>query len=381
MSGPKSGSYQVVSPEELERRALAAAQDRYSRANATRDSVLNALSAYSPGEKASATPAGATSREVNSAALSLEQANEELAAQLVQAQVADALGAMVRIRIDLPMRDDSPLSSTDPTVADDSMGIRQRSEALVQRTLEEVGPAAAPEMRRDLQRVMSATTPTQSRLAYSLLGKTAQRLRDEHRYLRRWRKDRDAVLSALDGCTGSEASAVRAAVDFAQEGSRLPVSLAQASDVAKRDRASQDAQFVREKVADVLTSMGYESRSAPQVSVPDSGALLELEGHPRHIVRLLEHHGQLLFNVVGVGQSASPTEDAAAERDACEVWQVLSQRLTRSGVRWTLERQDAPGQTPVARTASMPETLSIRPSEQSSSTKRRRHSGEREVRW
>ena len=386
MSGPKGGSYEVVSVEELERRALLASRDRFERARASFESVSRALAGFEPGLETDAPSAVGDSAAVAAAASALEVQVRGLKARLSDHRVAEAIAAIPRVYVDLgeaasaqtgssALRDTPQISST-PGAA--RLDVVAMAEALLVDLVRRTGSQSEGDLLRRLATVRAASTAAQGRLALDDLRFAAQQVHDRFRAEERARAGnaaaREAALAILDGCTGSEAARARDEIVRVRAGDPIPISPEAAEELARADRAAADAEFVQNAVVSVLSDLGYQVGGPMTVAVAEGGALLELPGHSHHLARLRSRSGQLQFSVVRVGGNPNDVAgDAAAEVTACDVFEDIRESLMESGVAWTLSRQDPPGAIPVARALQRPVGVAARTS---AAARRRRPASE-----
>lgn len=378
MSGPKGGRYTVVSAEELERRAIAAATDRYSRVCGELDAVAQSLAGYGVDVPAAPRAVPGGSSTVQTAAAQLQAQLPQLRAQLTEQRVAAALAAMPKITLALSAAAEPTgtgiAGSTKKTYATKAARdaaatgaaaeeVVATAEKMVAGALVGTGSDVPAVLARKLVGIRSATSIDQQRLALDDLRFAVQRVRDQQRGALTNAKEREAVLAELDGCKGIEAQRLRSAVEDLVPGDDVPVAVAEAKQVARADAAARDALFVQAAVVDVLADLGYRVDESMAVAVAEAGVLVELPGHRDHIARVQTREGQLRFSVVRVGESAvgsdalTAAQDTGAEVEACEVFDSLHVGLAAVGVAWRLDRKDPPGATKVARARSRPATV------------------------
>ena len=379
MSGPKGGTYAVVSAEELERRALRTAQDRYVRAAAECNAIGVSLSSYDEQVTPLDVEARGDSVQVSAAAAIAELEAKVLRERLSDHRVQAALAAIPKVTIQLD--DASPsgaqteysVTTPDPKVTADLLA---KANAMLAQLVGETGQDASSLLLSKLAGVHAASGDRQQRMALDDLRLAVQRVRDGHRAKLRLARDRSRVLAALDGCEGLEAIRIREAVSDSAPDGHLPVSVEQARKIAERDSAERDAGFVQNAVVSVLEDLGYAMGAQMSVTVAHDGALLELPRHPGHGARLRARGDQLQFYVVRLGDVGDPDVDADAEVEACQVFAEVHEKLESAGVQWHLQRKDPPGAVPVAHQSTRPDSL-IRRRERPK--RRRRGTSEREI--
>lgn len=369
MSGPKGGGYAVVSAEELERRALRAAQDRWQRLSHEYNGVVTALGHYEHGVMPASGIAEGNSGQVAALADSLESQIGVLRSRLSDHRVAAAIAAIPKININLQSpagSATSPLASTADRPRTSATGVDSvskngqpdlgvKAEKVVTELVELTGQEPPQNVLRKVAGVRSASSRAQQRLALDDLRYSVQLIRDRHRAEQRSIRQRNEILAALDGCEGLEARRMYTAVSRIEPGQPVPITPAAAKELARRDSEHTDAVFVEAAVVDVLQELGYEVGDPMTVTVAERGALLELPGHPDHVARLRTQDGQLRFSVVRVGGETGDTlEDTSAEVTACKVFADVHEGLAKAGVQWTLQRKDAPGATRMAQANKRP---------------------------
>lgn len=339
-----------MSAEELERRALRAARDRYDRVRAAHAAACQAIAGFEPAPAQLPLAVSGASDAVSAAAAAAESSLAMARARLTDLRVAAALKATPKVRLILsrpaPAEGAPPLPvvGVSPSA---SGGAVQKAEETVARAIADLGEVAVSGLAGPLEMVRSAEGSAQASLALDHLRHEVQRLRDAAERERRDAQARELVLAALDGCTSEEARVVRDRLLGATSGSPS-VTVEYARSLAQRERAHADAQYVEDSVLDVLEELGYQVGEAVGVSVAKHGVLVEVPGHPQHLARFHRAGDQLRFQVVRVGDG-EPEGDIAAEVEACGIFAQVQQGLADQGVQWALTRREAPGAVPVAR--------------------------------
>lgn len=374
MSGPKGGAYQVVSAEELERRALETARNRLSRfAQELRD-LSKALSAYDNAPQVQQLPAAAreaTSREVNQLADRAEALVRTTRGILTDIRVAAAIAATPKIRLNLSIHKSTSAhnaasASVARAAAPDDHPVKDlvaRAEQAVANALPALDEKAVAQLAAKLDGLRSVAGTGRASIAYDDLCFHIAGLKRDHRLRQKWVESRDALLAALDRCTGQEAQGVRRQLLALPEGSVLPVSLEYVESLARREAAEADAEYVDAAVAEVLAELGYEVGHPPKADLPH-GVHLAIPGYPRHLARVERRSSDLAFWVVGVGgEPTDPREDLQAETVACQSFEQLQDRLAVRGVNWDVTTRFAPGERTVAHIEAPAVVITARPRE------------------
>jgi hypothetical protein len=371
VSGPKGGSYVVVSAEELERRALSAARDRYARVAQECVSVAATLKGLGDKVPAVASSVKGDSAAVASAANELERRTARMRERITEIRVALAIAALPKVHLTLTFNEPAakpgakPAASAPRTARPAAPAVKDQvalAQELVSKALAVLGPDAAPGLTRKLTGVVAAKGPDQQRITVDDLRITIQGLRKTFDLAQKNESRREQVLVALDGCEGADARELRSRITRVPPGGSVPVSLAHATAVAAAERAHRDALFVQDAVADVLAEIGYRVEDSMAVTVADEGLLLELPGHAHHVARLSSRGDQLRFNVIRVDAEANAGADTAAEVTACEVFADVRAALRKAGVAWDVTRMDPPGATVMASASATPTAVAGRKS-------------------
>jgi len=355
MSGPKCGSYHVVSAEEARRQRLAAARSRYERLAAARaeieTSVAAARDTYSniviamPGY---ARPSGDDPATWEAAADRLSTTTgslrDSLAAAVCRARtmhLADAASAVTAALVEKP---------TLPRRT------RQQEETRTQ------------ELTRVLER-LPGDLPTEivnrcealTRAWHGAEGETSRdRVLTQLRYLvqhavdgqKRIERNRvviEHLYSELDGLEGQPVERTRGLLKGLDLREPLPDGLEQrVEDARDSAREERDRGFVLSAASRALASLGYDVGSDFETLVVSDGALLNLRTSSVHALRIRERNHQLLWNVVRFGDSVrSSHTDASVEDSWCRDFSALRDRLRRDGIELELTRAEAPGTVPM----------------------------------
>ena len=361
MSGPKSGSYRVVSAAEMRRRAIAAAQDRHARATvqveAFRGALAAAVSTY--GDLPVKVPATNTGRALEAA--DWEQAAAALSSGLVGArrQLEEAVAAARARTLAAEGARVRAVFATGPAPARPARSVAAQAAAS--------GPADEAKLAEILGRLPLGTPPAvadqceQLASAYLCLDNPAEQARvlDGLRFQVQTARDRqvriernhetlEALYRELDGLHGDEADTVRGVLKGLDESAELPGDLRERVAAAKAAaEAERDREFVLATAAKALAELGYAVGDDFRTAVPSSGTLVELPHSARHGLQIRERNRQLMFNVVrfdGAGRR-DPLADTDAEESFCRDFAALKDRMRDEGVDLHMLRADAPGQT------------------------------------
>jgi hypothetical protein len=359
LSGPKSGHYDVVSAEELRRRWLSAAQDRYGRAVAAVQQFRSAVAAADAtyGRLGVSVPNAQTLRLREAEAV--ERAAESLTAELeTTRQQLDAAVAAARLRA--LAADGARISSV---LAEEPRPVKKSAAAGSEET------QARQTLTRILGRLPADTAPEVvarcDQLARQYLEATSQparsRLLDGIRLLVQVEQDRQALFGRnselieglyqeLDGLGGDTVTTVRGILKGLDRSSQLPSGLADRVAEAKAAaEAERDRQFVLYAAASALRDLGYGVGEDFRTAVPASGALMELPHSSVHGLQVRERNRQLMLNVVrfDIGGERDPLADQNAEESFCRDFARLKDILRRDGTELSMLRADVPGQTPM----------------------------------
>lgn len=346
MSGPKGGCYEVVSPEELERRALVAANERYQRACRLHDRVLADLRSMGQDERPAGPARGLVSSDVIAEAQALEELTADLSGRLAERRARAAMAAIPSITVDGAAAA-RPHEAPQPRAVKGTDDEGRKLRAVVEDAIRKWGDFDAARLATTLLAFAEATDDGGRRLARDQLYKIVQGMESKHRLRQEHERQRSEILAVLDGCLSAEAAAVRTAVECAGAG-ELPCTVEQARRIAARHTAAEDSRFVEAALHDSLQALGYEVHTGISVTVSRDGALLALPDHPRHVAQLRMQSGEIRFNVARIDSATDREADFAAEVDACQLVDALLPELSARGVMWTLERHDPAGSTPMA---------------------------------
>lgn len=363
MSGPKGGHIQVVSREELERRALATATDRFNRVTEAFREVAAALTTYDHHLQVAQLPRG-TSQVVTRAADEVESRLAAARVLLTESRVAAALAATPKIKRNIDFtrlasaspEKSAPAATTVSASGEAGMAVDPvaRATAAVERALRDLGDGPATDLLHRLAGIQKSAGTAQARIGYDDLTFTIQKLRTRKKEQDAAIALREQALAALDGCVSEEAAAARTRLTTTPPGDPVPLSLHYVQSLAQRDHAAQEAAFVHAAAVEVLAELGFEfSPDSSTLSSPD-GVLIGVPDHPHHIARLHRDGAELGFYVIRVGEPADPREDAAAEVAACGVFEELHEGLADTGIEWILSRREPAGAFEVVGVAAEP---------------------------
>lgn len=359
MSSPSAGRYQVVSPEELERRRLVAARDRYRRvAEAIRGfeselagacaayGAMSQLSAPHVKEPRKASGSAAWERAADEMARELERANGALAEAIAQSRLAlfvkQAQGISATLT-EIPGSPEGPRSVGDLAnpeqminllarlPANSTAGAVARCESLQQQWRQAKREA-------DRERVLDA------------LRLEVQQQRDRSDLIDANRRRIEALYRELDGLQGEAVETLRGLLRGTALDGPIPADLEERVQRVSEDaNREEDRRFVLETVAGIFSELGYKVDDEFGTVVQRQGLLLGLPGSRAHGLLVRERGHRLLLNVVR--QSAAGPRDArsdtAAEEHFCRDLPRMQEELAARGVELKMDRLDPPGTTPV----------------------------------
>jgi hypothetical protein len=359
VSGPKCGHYHVVSAEELRRRRLSAAQDRYSRAVAAVQAFQSALAvaAATYGDVGVLAPQFANLRSSEPEAF--EQASESLAAQLETAkQKLEAAVSGARLRaLSADAAQISSVLTEEPRPKKRSESAR-RAEPKREETLTRILGRLPADTTQDVvarcdvlaRRYLDATSEPERAKLLDGIRLLVQVEQDRQAVVRRNDELLESLYRELDGVTTEQATTLRGILRGLDRSSELPAGLRDRVSAAKAAaEAERDREFVLAAAAKTLADLGYSVGEDFRTAVPASGALLELPHSSRHGVQVRERNQQLMLNVVRFDADGErdPLADKDAEESFCHDFAQLKDRLRQDGIDLRMLRADAPGQTPM----------------------------------
>ncbi|HZD69857.1 MAG TPA: hypothetical protein VFA45_13400 [Actinomycetes bacterium] len=384
MSGPKGGSYRIVSPEELRRRALAAARDRFDAAERAleglRVEVASARKRHgraiseltdlgkAPGAKASPEAVGAFAAQVEAVVREgrqrLRRQVAEARSQGVIASLAMASGPPVRSERQRPARSaprSAPQAAT--TVAGRAPGAATSGATTggttsaiqedVARQLGRLDAEASEADEAELKDLASATIAAASpQRARQLLDVLRQRVLDVNRRCDAARdrlKRLEELERLLDGLDGAPVVAARAALSGAWRDRKVDVEVVarQVETAARAAVSERDCRFVASASAACLRELGYEVQDGFETLIAHDGmAHLRRPDWPDHAVRLWLTPGtrKLRMHVVRRADGGSVAEaDVAVEREWCASVDRWLAAMRDRGVAMEIQERTPPG--------------------------------------
>jgi hypothetical protein len=379
VSGPKSGSYQVVSAAELRRRSIAAAQDRHARALAEAQAFHGVLAAAVAAYGSLAVRVPATTAGRAREAADWDQATSALTAGLAdarrqleeQVRTARAHGlAMEGSQVKAVLRDQGTRdrrtaaaaarekAASEPAASEPAASEPAASEPADEAKLAEVlrrlpadaGPEVAGQCERLARSYLSSPSPAERSRVLDSLRFQVQAARDRQARITRNSAAVEALYRELDGLRGEQVDTVRGALKGLDRSADLPGDLRERVAAAKAAaEAERDREFVLTAAAKALSELGYTIGDDFRTAVPSAGAVLEIPNRQRHGVQVRERDKRLQLNVVRF--DAAGERDRIADRDAeeafCRDFDQVKEKLRQEGVDLTMLRADSPGQTPV----------------------------------
>jgi hypothetical protein len=356
MSSPSAGRYRVVSPEELERRKLAAAKDRFGRAAEAlrnfRAELAGACAAYGPMADVHSPRVSEPTRASGSE--EWERAAEEMTRQLDLANSALADG-IARSRVSLFMRRAEGISGslTEDRGAPELRGQPQDGDQVAKhlgRLPADSSPHALSRCESLAQQWSQANRGAERQRVLDALRLVVQQECDRAEMIDSNRRRIEALYRDLDGLRGEAVERVRGLLKGTALDRPIPADLEERVRQVSEDAcAEEDRRFVLETVAGIFSKLGYEVDDQFGTVVPEEGLLLELPGSRAHGLLVRERGHQLLLNVFRHGE-AGPRDarsDTAAEEHFCRDLPRLQEALVGSGVELQMERLDPPGTIPV----------------------------------
>jgi hypothetical protein len=363
VSGPKSGSYEVVSEEELRRRRLQAARDRFRRVQQTQAELAGAVRAATAtygsvpvAAPADHAPRGADPETWERAAAALEVAvtrsREELDAA-VRALRVQSLAPTLDMT--LTLAPDQPSPARTPargSVADTTADAAAHGELarVLGRLPADSAPAAVERCRGLAAAIRDEKAVLRREALLGDLRFVVQHETDAAK-LRRTNAQRvEALYRQLDGLVGTRVETMRGLLKGLWLDEPLPASLETDVEAAVAEAgAEQDREFVLAAAGAALRDLGYAVDEGFATAVPSDGALLDLPHSRRHGVRVRERDRQLMVNVVRLDEAGirDPLADEQAEARFCGDFARLRAELERQGVQLAMTRAEPPGRIPV----------------------------------
>ncbi len=355
MSGPKCSKVEIVSAEELARRAQIAERDRFDRARerfevdlaryralcAAQGSVALDVEVPVPQNSIESLEASLTLLEAEQAALSAEI--EQAVRQGVAERASKALVHFNAPALTIEAaRSDSSATSL--------QSARERAANILARLSADVDPAELDRIESFVGSLDNARSDSQLDAALiqlrSLVGEAERSARGRHQR----RETIETLERPLDGLGGSAVIAMRGFLRGIDLNTRLDLDLrARVAEIRATAEHERDRTFALKVLAESMEAVGLKVGDDFVTSVGAESATVRLPGHGSHGVRVREHEGRILTNIVRFDQDwkRSPMTDKAAEETWCDSYHRTAAEMKRRGVAISLERADAPGQTPV----------------------------------
>jgi hypothetical protein len=359
-----SSSRVTVSPAELARRRLAAAEENFHRACADRielESLWRNMVTTSGARFDVQVPA-VVSAPVDADAL--DKAAESLRRGVRKARAAlDQHLATERERTYTEAFEQAWAAQSEFTVgayAQPDDAAREQSESSVE--------VAKDEWRADVERVVgrlptSCTSESDAEVrrlvaqAGAATGE-AQRIRvidrlrlvvQEEQDLQRLAQANqlvvDSYLGALDGVRSDDAARLRGYLATLPLTSPLPAGLSERVEAVSRQLSEEEQKDIIDVVGAVLGELGYRVGESFDLEVIGEWSMVEAPGSADHGVVVRRHNNQLLMNVVrfdeNLGRDADM--DLAAEEQFCRDVAALKERAGELGIPLSVDQQPADG--------------------------------------
>lgn len=372
MSGPKGYSYEVVSAEELARRARLAAQQRADtmeqqfEAEAAQASAWGRLDEVArirdavPRAASTVADLEARARALGSAREQLRQGQEQAVRERARELVADSLGAVnVSIGTDL-RRSSAQKSSTSRTSGAPSRPAdagRQADERRLGELAKVIAdhPAIADQCTQALDAVgeaMREGTPLGVRKALRAAEAKVSDLVHEHSLRQQFEHDRDDALATFADIPGPGAASLRRRLASAQDRAELAAISHRLVSAREQVRIDADREFVLAAAREALAEIGYVVADPDQTvgASEEAGMLATSAKYPDHALKLLFSSDDARFftNVVALGDT-DPADDAAVEQRSCADVAAVTRLMAEHGVRASMTFHRAPGEVPLER--------------------------------
>jgi hypothetical protein len=348
----RAASYSVASAEELQRRRLAAARDRYER-------TVAALGVLTVEIKAAIATYGSLEVDApiseNVSGVDAEQwerAASDLAAGIVQTQ-ASLERAVQQALVDRIAKSSHLLTSS---LSEESPAgsVGHQSDGDLARVLSRLPSSASAQTIERCESLAASVRSTASRndrdVLLSSLRLVVQQEQDKAALVAANTKEIERLYAELDGLRGHQVETLRGTLKALPRDQPLPVDL-EGHVVRARGEAlaTADRDFVLEQASGALEELGYIVGEGFSTAVADHGAIVDLPGSNRHGLLIRERNHQLMFNVVRYDESGSrdPAVDTQAEEDFCHDFAGLSRRFKELGIELAMSRADPPGSHPV----------------------------------
>lgn len=373
MSGPKGYSYEVVSAEELARRARAAAQqradtmaDRFELA-ATRAAAwgrsdeVTRLRAGVPHATTTTDDLEARARAFEAARKKLDQGQQQVMRDQARQLVSESLGAVkVSIAGSLGRSSTRQAGSTEVR-APSATPSPDRERQAEQRRLSELGrviadhPTIAEQCKPALDAVaaaMSHGTPLGVQKALRAAEAKVSDLVHEHSLRQQFEHDRDDALATFADIPGADAVSLRRRLASAQDRAELAATSERLVAAREQVRIDADRAFVLAAAREALAEIGYVVAD-PEQTVGTSevaGMVATSPKYPDHALKLLFSSDDARFftNVVALGDT-DPADDAAVEQRSCADVAAVTRLMAEHGVRASMTFHRAPGEVPLER--------------------------------
>jgi hypothetical protein len=381
MSGPKSGSYQVVSAAEMRRRAIAAAQDRHARVTAEVEAFRGVLAAAAStyGDLPVSVPATAAGRareagdwDQAAAALSSQLAGArrqlEEAVAAARTRTLAAEGARVRAVFAAdPDPDPDPAPSHSAGTAArgaagrESVASAPADEAKLSEILGRLPLGAPPAVVGRCEQLAAAylglTSPAEQARVLDGIRFQVQTAQDRQVLIERNCAAVEVLYRELDGLRGDEADTVRGVLKGLDQSAELPGDLPERVAAAKAAaEVERDREFVLAAAAKALGDLGYTVGDDFRTAVPSTGMVLGLPHSGQHGVQIRERNQRLQLNVVRFDTVGDRQADHDAEDAFCHDFDQMKEQMRQDGVDLTMLRADLPGQTPVQVITDVPQS-------------------------
>ena len=355
MSGPKCGAYRVVSAEELARRRLAAATDRYERSAASLaalDVDLGAaISTYGPlsvsiprASRPLGNEASDWERAADELERGLESSRHHFEEAVAAARVRQFAAMAASITSSLP-REAAHLRRAKTAAPDEEEIARVLGRMPLEAT--EHGTTRCEALAKHWREATVEQQRDQILIAIRLVVQDEQ---DRAHLIASNRRKVESLYRELDGLVGPPVEVVRGLLKGLDLAQPLPGDLERRAQEA-RDlaQAGQDRAYVLAAAAQALADLGYSLGPDFITAVPDKGGLIDLPHSGRHGLMVRERNHQLLMNVVRYDESGErePADDAHSEELFCQDFSMLRARLRDQGVRLDMLRAEPPGSRPV----------------------------------
>jgi hypothetical protein len=382
MSGPKSGSYEVVSAEELRRRELAAAMGHARAAQAfygaTLASVAADASTYLDEVISTSPPALRTTDDPGAVRRYADQIRAQAVATrgALQHRIGEARRASITAGAVHGLGGED-LRAVDQLLADHPVEEPQVPTPPTRRHREVTAAAVAADLQRiddDVFGEARSQLEDQARLVLDTDDPArAEMLSDQLRYDIQQANARAAVevrdveravelLADLpqDGETAALADELEGVIRR-QRSLRSGVA-EEVADVRRRAAATADRAFAAATLQDVLDELGYEVQTGfATVATADGVAYFQHPEWPGYGVRwrLAGDPSAMGFSVVDIdaGDGTSSTRATEVEEAWCQRMPELIGALRTKGVRFSLQRAEGAGALPVPVLVQAPEGL------------------------